>query len=235
MKEENDPLIWIKESDKTQQKWAYQYLAKKGFVFPPHTLDKRHDLIINHLRSWSAKKEFIRSMRLAWNQQKQRIRDKQQNKKAYNFVMSLQAKKRLESLANSLKKTIAQTLEDMIIEAGDYKENLAKDAQQELKLKKEKMDQQYKKRDEGRVSRAELINAERAKNKAMLINMELFKFADEQIKILCPLEACEYANTNEDVLKTDSKVQDLYKLKKQQLEKISTGLYFSKWKKAEIT
>lgn len=116
MTKNTNPLAWIDQNDREQMEWVNQYLSQHlslgylqfspilgTFIFSNNMpVPINTDLIL-----------FINKMRSAWRQKQ--FRSKQNGKKTYSFVMSVNIENQLKKLAGS-KGEVRQTLERLINE-----------------------------------------------------------------------------------------------------------------------
>ena len=110
---------WLDKKDQSQCDWAWKYLYERGitlnFLFPANFSDKygmgiaSFDICNAHP---DTKKLFIVNMKRAWSQKKHR--DSLEGKKAYNIVMDVKIKSKLDKLAKDNGKKINETLEWLI-------------------------------------------------------------------------------------------------------------------------
>lgn len=112
MKKTNQDLSWIEKNNPEMKKWAMRYLLNKGISIQARTWDYE---IIKAAQSWSESaetRELLKKMNGAWRQKK--LRERQDGRKASNFIISVSAKRKLKTLASSRKTNITETLEWLI-------------------------------------------------------------------------------------------------------------------------
>ena len=119
----SEKFKWLDKKDQSQCDWAwdylYNYLYNRGithyFLSPTNPSDK-HGMVIASFDIWSdhpaEKKLFIVNMKKAWGQKK--YRDSLKGKKAYNIVMDVEIKSKLDHMAKRQGKKINETLEWLI-------------------------------------------------------------------------------------------------------------------------
>lgn len=110
---------WLNKKDEKQCTWAFDYLRKNqtphGFIQPKSTSEQYY-LIVSSLELLfphpDTKKLCLIKMKKAWSQKKHR--DKQVGKKAYNIVMGVDVKEKLDRLAKHHNRNINETLEQLV-------------------------------------------------------------------------------------------------------------------------
>jgi hypothetical protein len=116
MTKNTNPLAWIDQNDREQIAWVKRYLWQN---FPLGQLDALSPsdmaIFINNMPVPINAELilFINKMRSAWRQKQ--FRSKQNGKKTYSFVMSVNVERQLKTLAGS-QGEIRQTLEQLINE-----------------------------------------------------------------------------------------------------------------------
>ncbi|HOY23024.1 MAG TPA: hypothetical protein PK002_07700 [Cellvibrio sp.] len=108
---------WIDEIDSGNaliRIWAFEYLAQHGLthgrnIYGGEQIRRLIDEIPNNAYGLL----LLKRMYAAYAQKKQR--SKKNGRKAYNFVMSTQAKARLEALAKEIGRPLNETLESLIM------------------------------------------------------------------------------------------------------------------------
>lgn len=106
-------LDWLDGSNPTQLQWAVKYLSRKGIScnFPNH-------LVLSNLREFGRDMErsdegrkLLKVMNEAWRKKKSTTSD---NRKTYSFRLLPATKNKLNLISKSNKKTITETLEQII-------------------------------------------------------------------------------------------------------------------------
>jgi len=111
-----NPLAWIDRNDAEQITWVNRYLSQHLPLGSLGLLPTSDMAIFNNNIPVPINADlilFINKMRSAWRQKQ--FRSKQNGKKTYSFVMSVNIEKQLKTLAGS-KGEIRQTLEQLINE-----------------------------------------------------------------------------------------------------------------------
>lgn len=109
---------WIDEIDSGNRLikiWAFEYLAQRNWtsgerIYGGEQIKK----LIANIPNDFERLLLLQRMYAAYAQKKQR--SKKNGRKAYNFVMSTQAKARLEALAKEIGRPLNETLESLIME-----------------------------------------------------------------------------------------------------------------------
>lgn len=112
MEKAQNKLGWIKKDNQDMLKWAIRYLNNHRASIPEQIT---YDGLIRESEKWpegSEIRELLRKMKGAWRQKK--LRESLNGKKPSNFILSTSAKKCLENLAKSRRSTITETLEWLI-------------------------------------------------------------------------------------------------------------------------
>jgi hypothetical protein len=115
-------LTWLDRNDPKQQKWAHQYLQRKGEI------DQQYSSTIEQLLQIGEKLERSREgililgkMRGTWRKVKSNASDKDKDRKTYAFKLKIDVKKDLAWLAKKNKITAADMLGRLISdERGAY-------------------------------------------------------------------------------------------------------------------
>lgn len=105
-----ETFLWLDNEDTKQCEWASKYLANSKeyqiptwFIPTPTTSQQMFDATIAAFDIWPAhpdtKKMFIVKMKKAWSQKKHR--DSMEGKKAYNFVLKIEVKEKLDKLSKA--------------------------------------------------------------------------------------------------------------------------------------
>ena len=119
-------------------KWAIRYLNNHRANIPEQTT---YDGLIRESEKWpesSEIREILRKMKGAWRQKK--LRESLNGKKPSNFILSTSTKKHLENLAKSRRSNITETLE-WLIKNGLEVKNQYRDQLNELnKLHRKQLD-----------------------------------------------------------------------------------------------
>lgn len=129
---------WLKDSTLEQKEWAINYLNSKGETIRNN---KYEDLSTwaDEIEDTAHNELLIRKMKSAWRQAKLRSKDKE--KKSYSFILKTETKHQLDNLSRINKKTLSETIEDLITKASkraqkaDDKKNKTEPAPKELDLK----------------------------------------------------------------------------------------------------
>lgn len=113
---------WLNANDQYQCEWAYNYLKYRNILqnsFPISAKKQSYDAIVASFDYWDgsyeAKKLLLTEMRRAWSTQK--FRDKQVNKKSYNFTMCKKMAKMLDNLSKELELSKSEVVEKLIMKA----------------------------------------------------------------------------------------------------------------------
>ncbi|OFS69947.1 hypothetical protein HMPREF3173_21640 [Pseudomonas sp. HMSC08G10] len=123
---------WIRKSSPEDRHWARAYLLRKGLpiqadAFEPSSLDPFFPDDALH-------REIDSQLRNAWRQRK--ARRKLSGRKAYNFVLSHSAKRKLDQIAEAMFSSITDALNNVI----DHEHRRIEEHAQKLKeLKKEEI------------------------------------------------------------------------------------------------
>lgn len=113
---------WLNANDQYQCEWAYSYLKYRDILqdlYPISAKEQNYDAIVASFDYWNgsyeAKKLLLTEMRRAWSTQK--FRDKQVDKKPYNFIMGKKMAKMLDNLSKDLELSKSEVVEKLIIKA----------------------------------------------------------------------------------------------------------------------
>ncbi|HEJ9828975.1 TPA: hypothetical protein ACRL78_004514 [Pseudomonas aeruginosa] len=112
MEKSQNRLGWIKKDNQDMLKWAIRYLNNHRASIPEQIT---YDGLIRESEKWpegSETRELLKKMKGAWRQKK--LRESLNGKKPSNFILSTSAKKCLENLAKSRRSNITETLEWLI-------------------------------------------------------------------------------------------------------------------------
>jgi hypothetical protein len=112
LEESKERLKWIEKNNKDMLQWAIQYLSSRGANISSQTT---YDELIRISESWpdsSELRETLKKMKGAWRQRK--MRKSANGKKPSNFIFSTSAKRGLENLAKSRRSSMTETLEWLI-------------------------------------------------------------------------------------------------------------------------
>lgn len=215
---------WIEQTNEIQHQWALRFLSKNGIqIFEsPHDNHPFAALTstLDHIAPSQETEKILERMRAAWTQKK--YRDRHNNKKSYNFVMSLETKIHLNRIAKHANKTISLALEEMILEAGQHIEKLTERSKKELELLKDEL-----KRKDLKTHKLDLVRVKRIKNSLGLANQRLTEFADEQISELSKYQALlKNENLTQLTPEAEADAQARYAQKKIQLNAINKSLNF---------
>ncbi|MCQ3000713.1 hypothetical protein NLO98_13215 [Pseudomonas syringae] len=111
-------IAWLNLLDQEQPRWAIDYLIAKGVIASKIRLCSPRDTLIEwseSIRNTPFNELLIKKMKAAWRQK--RYRDGLVKKKSYSFILDMKVKDQLDGLARRHKKTISETLEDLINQA----------------------------------------------------------------------------------------------------------------------
>lgn len=120
-------VAWINPTDQNQLTWAINYLRKKGV---PYRQDSHGQILIPPHPHELVNKKLISDMKSAWRQRK--LRDSRKGKTEFSLVISKEKKQTLKRIASNRKKTLGETLEELIAEERD------KDSRYREVIKREK-------------------------------------------------------------------------------------------------
>lgn len=114
---------WLKIGAAEQLLWAEQYLEREESFFRgvplPSSVDRRLSIVASFL-AWpehpAVKKLLYQKMSKAWSQQKLRVKNKQDNKRALNVFVHKETKDLLADLARAWRMTQADVIEQLVRE-----------------------------------------------------------------------------------------------------------------------
>lgn len=110
---------WLSKNNEIQIAWAWEHFPQNIFIYrqQPANIKEQYLAIVGAFDTWvghpAELREIIEKAKRAWSQKKHR--DKRGNKKAYNFVISNEAKNMLDDIAKLKDKKLSDTLEEMIL------------------------------------------------------------------------------------------------------------------------
>ncbi len=163
MKKTNYELSWIEKNNQEMQEWVIKYLLKKGISIQARTW---HDDIINSAQNWSENaetREILKTMNGAWRQKK--LRERQDGRKASNFIISISAKRKLKALAFSRKTNMTETLEWLIQSTSEIKD--------QYKIQAKIQNEDYFKRLRSEQNAASLLASKLSKTLTELCKLQL--------------------------------------------------------------
>lgn len=105
---------WLKDSTLEQKEWAINYLNSKGETIRSNKYEEL-SIWADEIEDTAHNELLIRKMKSAWRQAKLRSKDKE--KKSYSFILKTETKNQLDNLSKTNKKTLSETLEEIIIKA----------------------------------------------------------------------------------------------------------------------
>ncbi|WP_371374887.1 hypothetical protein [Thalassotalea aquiviva] len=110
--------LWLEQDNEKQIKWAWDHLPRNIFHYTqqPTSVTEQYLAIVGAFDTWhdhfAVLEQIVSKAKRAWSQKKHR--DKRGDKKAYSFVISQDAKNKLDTIARITDKKLSEVIEKII-------------------------------------------------------------------------------------------------------------------------
>jgi hypothetical protein len=172
------PFEWVKKLAAEDRAWARAYLSSHMVMVFPNTFEPHNSSPASPDDFYHREKD--QALRNAWRQRK--ARKKTSTKKAYNFVLSISSKRKLDKIASDMHSTLVDALELIINEEAKR----AEEHREMLKLKRQEI-LQIKRTHEEKLSEARNANNYVLSGVEIALQIQTMKLVTAELRLERPM------------------------------------------------